>query len=89
MIDSTAKTMVRRKVTPIYMNIITQGLCMALVTKEKAMIEQPARIQFTTDAAVHPDGDIMKPIYGHTQDPRLNPKVNMKIMMQMQVNSKI
>ena len=81
--------MVRRKVTPMYMNIITQGLVMALVTKEKAMIEQPARTQFTTEATVHPDGDIMKPIYGHTQEPKLKPKVNMKIMMQMQVNSKI
>ncbi len=62
---------------------------MALVTKEKAMIEQPARIQFTTEATVHPDGDIMKLIYGQTQEPKLNPKVNMKIMMQMEVNSKI
>ena len=62
---------------------------MELVTKEKAMIEQPARIQLITDATVHPDGDIMKLIYGQTQEPKLNPKVNMKIMMQMQVKSNI
>jgi hypothetical protein len=62
---------------------------MAFVTKEKAMIEHPARIQFTTEAAVTPVGDIMKLMYGHTHDPRLRPKVNMKIMMQMQVSSRM
>lgn len=52
-------------------------------------MEHPARIQLTTEATVTPDGDIMKLIYGHTQEPKLKPKVNMKIIMQMHVNSKI
>jgi hypothetical protein len=42
------------------MNIITHGLVIEFVTNEKAMIEQPAKIQFTTDATVIPEGDIMK-----------------------------
>lgn len=48
------------------------------------MIDKPARIQFTMEAAVTAEGGIMKPIYGQTLEPKVIPKVNIKNMMQMQ-----
>lgn len=53
------------------------------------MMEEPASIQFTTEATTTPFAFIMKLIYGHTLDPKDIPNVSMKNIMAMQVTNRI
>lgn len=88
-IDMTVKTMESTKVTPQYMNIITYGLVIVAVTNEKEMMEMPANSQLIMEATVTALAGIMKLMYGHTLDPSVSPKVNMKNMMKMHVISRM